>query len=133
MKTRNLGLSLLIIFLVLGLLLAFSAVRTPANATWFSVKISTQESSFKVGDDVTLYVMVTNTSRKTLFVDIPFGEDLLDEVSVTAPSGAPAAKTDFARTLNSLGRPTGKMLAPGEVEEEEITVNQLYDMTSPGT
>jgi hypothetical protein len=106
---------------------------------------SNKQERFKVGDEIRIHVSRKNTSEKPVPTapTIPTAETSY-KVFVEDADGHLAKETPFGRTLRTGKGEHGeetvtvaksglfRYLQPGETMNEEIVLNRLYDLSTPG-
>jgi hypothetical protein len=122
---------------LLALLISFSAKPLLANTAPFSIEISTQKSSVKSGQEVKIHVVLTNTSGLPLAVTGALHQGVYYSVRVINENGMPPPSKEsdphkYTVKINP-GALVIKHLKPGDAEEATVRLNDLYDITIPGT
>lgn len=123
-----------------------SAGPAPSPHSVISVTLSSVSNDVKLGSEVRLKIVVTNTSNHEMLLERPVGiyqGEILNRFEVRDEKGSPAVKKPYYRLLT--GEPmtsypqeeylrdmTGSMVKPGESVIEEVILNKLYELDKPG-
>jgi hypothetical protein len=114
-------------------LVTFDAQIFAANASYpspLSVRLSVPAETVKIGSNIVINVETTNESRKDITIDRSGGCDGC-EVSVVRSDGQ--EPTNLLAGGTSVSSAVLDTLGPGEKINEQVIVNQLFDIKSPGT
>jgi len=132
---------------VLALILAFtgslkaqSAPSKRANPR-FSITISVQPTSLKVGSPLTCYATLTNTSNEMvyLFASVQWMGELDFKIDVRDEQGKRAPLTEYGRQVKGespipivQNATADVILHPGESFKREIDLSKVYNLAQPG-
>jgi hypothetical protein len=99
-----------------------------------------EKTPVKLGTDVRISITVTNTSKeKVVFLKSPGPTHAGNwyDIVVSNTSGRSITKTRVKRILDGGGNVAGSNIAlnllPGDSVKEEAALNDLYELTTPGT
>jgi hypothetical protein len=101
------------------------------------VTISPVNKIVKPGSEARINVTVRNTSKQAWDFTYPAGDPLTCLTVVRAANGSLASDSEEGRRLKAAhagwqGRPLAYNLQPGETQNRECAVGELYDMSHPG-
>jgi hypothetical protein len=100
-----------------------------------TIRIGLQTDNVKIGDDISLHVVVTNILNQTIKIPTPLVQ--FTDVDVERSNGGPVTQTGEAGTIKNTGVFNGPIaetiLNPGKEYSETFTLNDLYDLNKPGT
>jgi hypothetical protein len=138
MKHKSKYLVLLLGITCLLLWLMASQGRVQAEICPYSIRISTPKDQVQIGEQVIVDIMLTNTSKQpceTSEDSRPVATHY--KIDVTKGNGDSAAKTQRQKTHeDGLVLGSGFLTytwRPEETRSERITLNELYDLSAPGT
>jgi hypothetical protein len=131
----------LLLLTVLGV--SAAALSRAADPPPFSIAINSPQDAWKLGADVRLAVILTNTSDRTIFFRKLPGQDdgeRFMDVEVTDDRGNVPARTRYYRVLRHEdtddviwgGYVQKKLVKPGESLNDGMIVNRLFDLARPG-
>lgn len=122
---------------------ALQGQEKPTPAT-FTLTVRTAKPSVKSGEPIRIGVTLTNVSKNDISVehDISNKGEFFYSVTIQAASGKAPRKTDYNHALS--GEPTSTptiittspipaVVTPGKTIVEIIVLNDLYDLSEPGT
>jgi len=132
-----------------------ATVSSAADQPPFSITISSPQQAWKMGSDVTVTVILTNTSSVPVFFGKSFAQDegeLFMDVEVKDDKGNPLPRTKYYRVLRHEdaydcerqangectlrvvggGSVRKKFLKPNETATDGIVVSRLFDLSQPG-
>jgi hypothetical protein len=121
-------------YLVILISIGLYAQLALAEIAPFSIEVNAQKNTVRSGEPVILNIVLKNTSQRALIIR---PSRRLYKISViTATSGVSASKTRRQQELEAAplrfnGIPDE--LKPGETQEHEILLNEIYNMNTPGT
>lgn len=122
---------LFIAFAAIGTLLAQNSMHDP-----FTIKIGTKYEVLKVGQPVTVYVVLANTSDRLLKLPVADYSDY--RVTVWNDNGTDVSDTAKARELLNKKQPLHNLsnfvsgISPNKYIVDFIDVSYLKDMAAPG-
>ena len=113
-----------------------------APATTFSLTISSPQPTVRIGEEVPLNIVMTNTSGK----DIHYGQPLsvkwamLFDVHILDSANKPAPETPYGRQLHGTDRNPASLggsvfsahVGPGKTLEQQLMLNKEYEIGHPG-
>lgn len=130
---------------ILSALLGLAGIvvaQVPNTAPPFSLTISSPQSSFKIGSDVTLELKMTNTSNRNISFGAGWGMPVVDieihdvdgKQTPETPYGLRLHRKDprFALQDSVTGPVTHPTLRPGESNDSIGSLNKIYDLSKPG-
>jgi hypothetical protein len=97
--------------------------------------VSTEKSSFSVGEPILLTVTSRNNGRKVLVLENTFHAEWDYKLDVRNEAGESVALTEEGRRLtknNSIYASTNIDLHPGEEVQKDFVITKLFEMTTPG-
>src|SRR5271165_4183531 len=128
-----------------------SALATAADQPPFSIAIGSPQQTWRIGSEVTVTVILTNTSRETVLFRKSFAQDegeLFMDVEVKDDRGNPLPRTKYYRLLRQdyssdfprqpdeefiAGGSVHKyFLKPAETLKDQIVVSRLFDLSRVG-
>jgi hypothetical protein len=139
------------IFIIVALLQGQSAQSVSADKGEFTFQISMKDSQLSVGAEARVSVVVTNVSDHAIAVvhRLKLGEGRTGEgsfaVYVRDMEGHLVPETKYGHKLRTGEDPPGEPMMgvsgsaslggipPGEADKSAVTLNNLYDLTQPGT
>jgi hypothetical protein len=111
----------------------------------FSLTVQSSSSNYKIGSEIRLDIIVTNTSESTIGLQTGPGVRMAERhfnVVAVGPDGTVAKETPYGLHVHGKDN-KGSISAPGSryVEEipagkqihQEIDISKMYDLTSSGT
>jgi hypothetical protein len=117
-----------------------AAQGSPPAELWFSVTISTPETSVRAGSDVKLKVIFANDTEKDLHFGAggPGRGGPVFDIDIRDSDDKPVSETPYGLKMHGkdphpfAGSVFSATLHHGETMEEELILNKEYDLSKPG-